>query len=73
MKNMLNGQSIELTCPHCGHKISETIGKLKTNPKLTCTKCKGGISVDATHMRTEIAKVEKALLDFKRTLGKLGK
>jgi transcription elongation factor Elf1 len=73
MENMLNGQSIELTCPHCGHKISETIGKLKTNPKLTCTRCKGGISVDATHMRTEIAKAEKSIADLKRTIERFGK
>lgn len=73
MKNMLNTQSIELACPHCGHKFSETIGKLKTNPKLTCTRCKGGINVDANHMRTEIAKVEKALEQLGRTLGNIGK
>jgi transcription elongation factor Elf1 len=73
MKNALDSQTIEISCPHCGHKLSETIGKLKTNPKLTCTRCKGGISVNATHMRTEITKVEKALLEFQRTLGKLGK
>ena len=73
MENMINSQSIELTCPHCGHKISETIGKLKTNPKLTCTSCKGGISIDATNMRTEIAKVEKALGDLGRTIKRFGK
>jgi transcription elongation factor Elf1 len=73
MENMLNSQSIELTCPHCGHKISETIGKLKTNPKLTCTRCKVEFSGDATQLRTEIAKAQKTLMDFKRTLGKFGK
>lgn len=73
MKNMLNDQSIELACPHCGHKRSETIGKLKTNPKLTCTRCKGVISIDANQMRAEITKVEQALAKLQRTLGNFGK
>ena len=73
MENMINNQSIELTCPHCGHKISETIGKLKTNAMLTCTRCKGGISVDAANMRAGVAKIEKSRADLLRAFGKIGK
>ena len=71
MKNMLDDQSIELACPHCGHKLSQTIGKLETNPKLTCTKCRGVISIDANQMRSQISKVEKSLADLQRSLGRL--
>lgn len=72
MKNILDDQAIKIPCPHCGHELSQTIGKLKTNPKLTCTKCRGQISVDANQMRREVAKVEQALADLQRTLGRLG-
>jgi transcription elongation factor Elf1 len=73
MKNILDDQPIELACPHCGHKLKERIGKLKTNPKLTCGSCRGHIEIKADQMRGEIAKVEKALADLQRTLGRIGK
>lgn len=73
MKSMLDSQAIAIPCPNCGHKLSQTIGKLKTNPELTCPKCSNRFKVDATDMRREVAKVEKSLADLQRTLGKLGK
>ncbi len=73
MKNILDDQAIELAGPHCGHKFSEHIGKLKTNPKLTCGRCRVGIDIKADQMRGEIAKVEKSLADLQRTLGRIGK
>ena len=73
MKSALDSQSIEIPCPHCGKKTGQTIARLKTNPHLTCPSCRGGIDVDATQMRTEIAKVEKSLAQLSRTLGRLGK
>lgn len=73
MKNFLDDQTIELTCPNCSHKLKERIGKLKTNPKLACTKCSSGINIDASHMRGEVAKVEQALAKLQRTLGSFAK
>lgn len=73
MKSLLDDQVIELPCPHCGHKLKERIGKVKTNPKLTCGRCRGVIDVKADQFRAEIAKVDKALADLQRTLGRLGK
>lgn len=73
MKNFLDDQTIELTCPNCSRKLKERIGKLKTNPKLTCTKCSSGINIDANYMRSEVAKVEQALAKLQRTLGGFGK
>lgn len=73
MTSMLDSQAIAIPCPNCGHKLSQTIGKLKANPELSCTKCSTRFKVDATDMGREIAKVEKALTDLQRTLGKLGK
>jgi transposase-like protein len=73
MKSILDGQTIELPCPHCSRKLTETIGKIKTNPDLTCRSCGKTFSVKADQFRQEIAKLEKSLADLQRTLGRLGK
>jgi transcription elongation factor Elf1 len=73
MKINLDSQVIELTCPHCGHKLQESIGKLKTNPTLICGKCQGRVKIDANNMRTEIAKVEESLSQMQRKLAGFGK
>ncbi len=73
MKNILDSQSIELPCPHCAHKFSETVGKLKTNPALACPSCGQAFQVEAAQFASEIAKVEQALAKLQRTLGRLGK
>lgn len=73
MKNLLDGEVIEISCPHCGNKLKERIGKLKANPTLTCARCRGTVAIKADQMRGEIAKVEKALADLQRTLGRIGK
>jgi len=72
MKNLLDDQTIELACPHYGHKFKERIGKLKTNPKLTCGRCRASIDIKADQMRGEITKVEKSLAELQRTLGRFG-
>lgn len=73
MKNLLDSQSIEIPCPHCQRKLSETIGKLKSISKLRCRFCGADFNVDKSKMRTEIAKVEQELTKFQRSLGRLGK
>ena len=73
MKNLLDSQSIEIPCPHCQRKLSETIGKLKSISKLRCRFCGTVFDVDKSKMRTEIAKVEQELTKFQRSLGRLGK
>jgi uncharacterized Zn finger protein len=73
MKRMLDSQSIEIPCPNCSRKRSETIGKIKTNPTLRCVSCGKEFKVDARQFTTEFAKVEKALADLQRTIGRPGK
>lgn len=73
MKNALDSQPVEIPCPHCGYQLRETIAKLKTDPKLTCGSCKGLVEINAADLRRKIAQVEKALADFTRKLGRLGK
>lgn len=73
MTGMLDSQTIELPCPHCKHKESQTIGKLKFNPKLTSRACRRSFTVNANQLRAAIQKIEKSLADLKRTHGRLGK
>lgn len=76
MKSILDESSIEVPCPHCGNKFSERLGKLKTNPKLTCPSCGGSISINADQAGRagrELKKVDDAVADLRKSLGRLGK
>ena len=73
MASPLDSQTVEVPCPHCGHKLRETIGKLKTNPKLTCRHCSGVVDIDASDLCRKITGVEKQLTDLSRKLSRLGK
>ncbi|MBP6651003.1 MAG: hypothetical protein KA181_01045 [Xylophilus sp.] len=70
MNSVLDSQAIAIPCPNCGHQISQPIGQLNTNPDLTCPQCSTLFKVDATQMCAEVAKVDQALADLQRTLGK---
>ncbi len=71
--NTIDSQAVELPCPHCNHKGTQTIGKLKTNPKLTCRACRQSFTVNANELRAAVQKIEKSLADLQRTIGRLGK
>lgn len=71
--NELDSQTIELPCPHCGKKSAHTVGKLKTNPQITCSGCRQVFRVNANELRAAVQKIEKSLADLRRTLGRLGK
>jgi DNA-directed RNA polymerase subunit RPC12/RpoP len=50
MTDFLDGLSVELTCPGCGEKVSEAVGPLKRDEKITmkkeprfCTRCKSQV------------------------------
>lgn len=73
MKSLLDDSSIEIPCPHCGAKITERLGKLKTNPKLTCGKCRGIIQISADKLRQEADKVDKAVANLRKSIGRIGK
>lgn len=73
MKSILDNEATELTCPHCGYKFSERLGKLKMNPTLACAKCKGVITVEADQLRRVLERNAKALADLQRKAGRLFK
>lgn len=73
MTGLLDKESIDLPCPHCRNKVSQTIGQLKLNPKLTCRACHKDFTVNANELRAAVNKVEKELANLQRTLGRFGK
>lgn len=56
--------SVEVSCPKCGKKLKEKIGRLKRNKHITCPAC-GRIAVDTD----QLLKVEDGI---KKKLAKLG-
>ena len=66
MELNLDSQTLDISCPGCGHKIKESIGRLKTNPKLTCPACSAVIDIDAKQLRAGIEEAQQALADFER-------
>lgn len=71
--NLFDSHSIEIPCPHCSRKASQTIGKLKTNPNLVCSGCRKPFRVEANQLNTELRKAEQALAKLQRSLSRLGK
>ncbi len=73
MKLDLDSHAMTLTCPGCGKKFDEKIGRPKHDPKITCPGCKNIIAIDADKLRSGIQSAEKSLDDFRRKLRNLGK
>ncbi len=73
MNGLLDKELIDVPCPHCSHKAAQPTGKLKLNPKLTCSRCRKEFAINANELRAGINKIEKKLADLQRALGRLGK
>lgn len=72
MKDWLDSQRIEISCPNCTNQIGVTLGQLKAKFDLVCSACGHQISVNAAQAEGEIAKAKEALEDLRRTLDGLG-
>ena len=59
----LNDASLDITCPHCGQKGSETLGGLQAKG-YTCPGCGLIIEADSDQFRQAIDAAQKALSDF---------
>ena len=65
MKLNLDSVKIDIPCEKCGHKLKETLSRLKRNPQLTCI-CRQVIDVNADHLRRVIEQAQKSLGAFLR-------
>jgi len=64
---MLDTVKVPIPCPQCGHEIEETIGRLKSNPKLTC-RCGASIDVEADKLLRVVEKIEHELAKLRSGL-----
>jgi hypothetical protein len=69
MKSILDGQTIELPCPHCSHKLRERLGKLKMQQTLICPRRRNNLKVDASGTKH----LEHSLSQLGKSLDRLGK
>lgn len=69
----LDSHIIEIPCETCGQKLSETIGRLKHDPELTCPNCGTIIKIEAAGLRKGVSEAEKTMADFERDIKKLFK
>jgi DNA-directed RNA polymerase subunit RPC12/RpoP len=65
--------ALDIPCPHCGNKIQEKIGRLKTDPEITCPACAMSFTIDATEFRSGVAEAEKSLSSFLTGIGRMFK
>lgn len=73
MKLNIDSQPIDITCPGCGKKFNEQIGRVKRSPTLTCPSCRQSFAIDAHQLRRVLESAQKAADQLGRSLGKLGK
>ena len=59
MNGIVDDQTLELPCPHCGKKTAKTVRWVKANQQFTCA-CGTAVTLDAEQFRAEIAKLDKA-------------
>ena len=71
--NVFDSHTIEIPCPHCSHKASQTVGKLKLNPNLVCSGCRKPFRANPNEINAELRKAEQALTKLQRSLSRLGK
>ncbi len=69
MTGVFDNESIDLTCPECGHKFKKAVRRIKSSPKFPCPKCGGGF--DATEFKRGLRQTDKAVSDFKKSIGRL--
>jgi DNA-directed RNA polymerase subunit RPC12/RpoP len=70
---MFEKHSVELTCPACGHKFQEQLGRLEKDPTIDCPGCHSPIEIKAQGLRDGLKKVDRAMADLQKTLKGLGK
>jgi predicted RNA-binding Zn-ribbon protein involved in translation (DUF1610 family) len=72
MELKIDSHTVDIPCPSCGKKTAQTIGRLKAQPKFTCT-CGQSVTVDLAQFKKTVAAVQKRLDDLQAQLRKFGK
>ncbi|WP_459716059.1 hypothetical protein [Paraburkholderia sp. 2C] len=61
---------VDIPCSGCGKKFTETIGRLKQNPKVTCRFCGAVNAVNADQFRAVEQSIKKSLDDIGKAFRK---
>ena len=57
----VDASGVRFQCPHCGQELEQTIGKLKSQNRMTCPGCDIGINIDATRLSNVVEEISKAV------------
>jgi peptide subunit release factor 1 (eRF1) len=68
MSSLFDGQTLSFDCPKCGREIKNTVAWFKRHD-VKCPHC--GQPFNTAPFKREIEKAEKAVADFKRSMGNL--
>lgn len=58
----------DITCPGCRKKFSESFGRLKHNPDITCPHCGGLLTIDAEQLARNITPAFKLLAEGQNSI-----
>lgn len=69
---------IDVPCPQCGHKIAQTLRRLRDNPEITCPSCgvafdcdgKAGVDQIVKAYEDGVEKFSRAIRDANRRLNR---
>ncbi len=69
----IDDMSADFDCLHCGHKLEETIARLKSQPRVTCPQCGKITEVELGGVDESQRKIDEASASFEKTLRDFGK
>lgn len=73
MPSIFEKQKLTLKCGGCGRDISETLARLKTNPKLTCIGCGAVTEVSADDLARALKSAEKSVEGLRKAIRDFGR
>lgn len=72
---MFEDETVDITCPGCGHKNSILVRDFEASPEvhINCQSCGVGVRVEAEEFRQRLDLVRKELEDLQLEAGRRGK
>ena len=67
----IDNKTLDIPCPKCSNKIPETIGNIKRNVTITCSRCGTNIKLEADKFKKGIEELEASIDRLKRSFKKL--
>ncbi len=71
MPNFLDMQTVELPCPVCGAKVSQSLGWIKANDHFVCS-CGTRVDLEKSNFMPGMAEIDRSFADFERAISQFG-